>query len=351
MPVPADGMNCKLAATLASVDKPTETWKSCDGSVALMLPYGGRILGLFAPESERNFFWTHPTLNAAESAREFYKSAQWHNSGGDRTWLAPEVDFFFPNFPDLEPYWQPREFDPGNYQVTQANGSLVWSNRFTYQLSRSGQTVDLAISKRLMPAPNPLRGCAGRLSYAGYTLKTGLAFGDGKLEPAQVGLWNLLQLPHGGEMFFPTFSKATVTTFFGHIEVADLSLEPHLVRYRMRARGEQKLGLQARTVVGRAGYIHPEGDEWCLVVRNFSVNPSGQYVDAPWREPGRVGFAIEACNVDSHLGSFSELEYHVPAIGGLGGEHACEDASQVWAFRGQREHILEAARTLISSDV
>lgn len=166
----AAGMNGKLVATLASADKPTEAWKSPDGTVALVLPYGGRILGLFTPGSERNFFWTHPALAAAETARDFYKSAQWHNSGGDRTWLAPEVDFFFPNFPNLEPYWQPREFDPGNYQVTRSNGSLV-------------------------------------------------------------------------------------------------------------------------------------------------------------------------------------LEYHVPAIGGPGGEHACEDVSQVWAFRGQREDILEAARMLIYSDV
>ena len=86
----------KLVATLASADKPTETWTSPDGSTALVLPYGGRVLGLFAPESEQNFFWTHPALDAAETARDFYKSAQWHNSGGDRTWLAPEVDFFFP---------------------------------------------------------------------------------------------------------------------------------------------------------------------------------------------------------------------------------------------------------------
>jgi len=89
----------ELVATLTSADKPTETWSSPDGSAALVFPYGGRILGLFAPESEQNFFWTHPALDAEETARDFYKSAQWHNSGGDRTWLAPEVDFFFPNFP------------------------------------------------------------------------------------------------------------------------------------------------------------------------------------------------------------------------------------------------------------
>lgn len=341
----------KLVANLASAEKTTETWSSPDGSTALVLPYGGRILGLFAPESEQNFFWTHPALDAAETARDFYKSAQWHNSGGDRTWLAPEVDFFFPNFPKLDPYWQPREFDPGNHQLTQSNGGMVLTNRFSYKLSRSQQTVDLEVSKRLTPAANPLRNSAERLSYAGYTLHTRLAFADGTASSAQVGLWSLLQLPHCGEMFFPTFSQATVTTLFGDIGAADLSIGPKMVRYSMRARGEHKLGLQARAVIGRAGYLHGGGDDWCLVVRNFSVNPSGDYVDVPWTEPASAGFAIEACNVNSHLGSFSELEYHVPAIGGPGGERACEDASQVWAFRGRKEDILEAARMLISSDI
>jgi hypothetical protein len=343
--------SAKLVATLASADKPTEIWTSPDGSTALVLPYGGRVLGLFAPESEQNFFWTHPALDAAETARDFYKSAQWHNSGGDRTWLAPEVDFFFPNFPKLDPYWQPREFDPGNYKLTKSNGCVVLTNRFTYKLSRSQQTVDLEVSKRLTPAPNPLRNSVQRLSYAGYTLHTRLAFADGTASPAQVGLWSLLQLPHCGEMFFPTFSQAIVTTFFGNIDAADLSIGPNMVRYSMRARGEHKLGLQARAVIGRAGYLHGEGDEWSLVARNFSVNPSGDYVDVPWTDPASAGFAIEACNVNSHLGSFSELEYHIPAIGGPGGERACEEASQVWAFRGRREEILEAARILISSDI
>jgi hypothetical protein len=346
-------MNSKLAETLASVDKPTETWTSPDGSTALVLPYGARILGLFAPESERNFFWTNPALDAAETARAYYQRAEWHNSGGDRTWLSPEVDFFLPDFPKLDRYWPPREFDVGDYQVTKSNGGIQLTNRFTCKLFRSQRTVDLEMSKRLTPALNPLRNLdsAGRLSYAGYTLRTRLAFGDGKAGPVPVGLWSLLQLPHEGEMLMPTFSRPSVTTCFGNIDDSDLSIGPHLVRYNMRARGEHKLGLQAPAMIGRVGYLHAEGAESSLVVRNFSVNPSGEYVDVLWTKPDYPGFAIEACNVNSKLGTFSELEYHVPAIGGLTGEPACEDTSQVWAFRGRKEDILEAARTLISSDI
>ena len=38
---------------------------------------------------------------APATAAEFYAGDQWQNSGGDRTWLAPEVDFFFPNYPSF----------------------------------------------------------------------------------------------------------------------------------------------------------------------------------------------------------------------------------------------------------
>src|ERR1019366_4777739 len=105
----------RLIQTLRAVGKPPEIFESPEGSTALILPHGGRILGLFAPGSNENFFWTHPALERVDTARTFYDSGQWQNSGGDRTWLAPEVDLFFPDFPGTSRYWQPRELDPGNY--------------------------------------------------------------------------------------------------------------------------------------------------------------------------------------------------------------------------------------------
>ena len=40
----------------------------------------------------------------------------------------------------------------------------------------------------------------------------------------------------------------------------------------------------------------------------------------------------------------SEVDYHVPAIGGDTGLNYIEDCSQLWAFRGSREDILKIAR-------
>jgi hypothetical protein len=343
-----------LIETLAAVGKPTETWESTDGTRALVLPYGGRILGLFAPGDDENFFWTHTALGNATTAREFYDGKQWHNSGGERTWLAPEVDFFFPEFPDLKTYFQQRELDPGRYEVSKKNGVFSWTNRAELMLSRNKRKVDIEITKSLAPAPNPLRydrePADSTVKYAGYTLHATLQLRGSGPAP-QVGLWHLAQMPHGGDMLVPTFFRSQPKIYMGTISSADLIVDDHLVRYKMRATGEHKLGIRAAAVTGRAGYLYKSGSETSLVVRNFSVNPSGEYIDVPWVETDNFGFAFQACNVNSGLGAFSELEYHVPAAGPSDGQSRSEDQSQMWAFRGPDQAVRSIAQRLLAADI
>ena len=104
-------------------------------------------------------------------------------------------------------------------------------------------------------------------------------------------------------------------------------------------------------MTGRIGYRYQTRDgSWSLVIRNVFVNPSGQYVDVPWDRPDAFGYAVQACNIDSPLGQFSELEYHVPAVSPDAGRNFCADASQVWAFRGRREQIDTVVRALLTPD-
>jgi len=344
----------KLIETLEAIGKPPQAWESTDGTRALVLPYGGRILGLFAPGDDQNFFWSNPALHDAKTAREFYAGEQWHNSGGERTWLAPEVDFFFPAFPDLKKYWQQRELDPGNYRITGNNGKLTWGTRAALTLSRDNRKVNLEITKSLSPGLNPLRydreSSDAGIKYAGYSLRTTLKFAGAGPAP-QIGLWTLTQLPHGGDMLVPTFFRSQPKIYMGTISQDDLGVGDHLIRYSMRAKGEHKLGIRATAITGRAGYLRIAGGEASLVVRNFSVNPSAEYVDVPWTETENFGFAFQACNVNSNLGAFSELEYHVPAIGSPEGNSYSEDYSQLWAFRGPVQAIKSVARRLLSSDI
>jgi hypothetical protein len=347
-----------LQKVLRGAGRRPETLTFPDGTRLLVLPHGGRLLGVFAAGSEKNFYWTNPALDSVASAKAFFAGAAWHNSGGDRTWLAPEVDVFLPKFPDLTAYDQPRSLDPGNYRVVKKNGALFLENKLTLRLARSGRKVDLKMVKSFGPSPDPLRyerdmDLEG-VSYAGYAQFTSLSFlGSRVPSGAQVGLWNLIQMPHGGELLLPTFSRTKPLHIFstvGRIPKSAVRVGENLIRYRMDQHGEHKLSFRAAAMAGRAAYIHGENDDWSLVVRNFGVNPSGEYLDVPWTDPDWRGFAVQACNVCSGLGSFSELEYHVPGIGAGTGLSACEDHAQVWTYRGPRERILAIARRLVTGN-
>jgi hypothetical protein len=347
-----------IADVLAKVGKPTKVFKTSEGTSVLVLPYGGRVLGLFARGSQNNFYWTNESLNSVETARAFFASNEWLNTGGDRTWLSPEVDLFFPNFPKLDTYFQQRSLDPGNYQVEEVNGSFQLVNSLKVKLSRSGEELSLKITKGFGEAKNPLRYERGLnlngLEYAGYTQYTALELvGDNRKTTHQVGLWNLIQMPHGGDLLMPTFGRTETRHIFstvGTIPPEDLTTTDHLVRYRMRQKGEHKIGVRAVSMTNRIGYLHADGDQWALIIRNLVVNPSGEYIDVPWTETDYLGYAVQACNVDSKLGAFSELEYHIPAIGGGTGAAQCRDAAQVWAFRGSKSQIETVAKILLTPE-
>jgi hypothetical protein len=341
----------KLVDTLNAVGKPTEIIETPDGTRILLLPYGGRVLGLYSSGSEQNFYWTHSALDCEETAKAFFASDEWQNSGGDRTWLAPELDLFFPDYPSLERYHQPRQFDPGKYEVVNTNGMTKLVNKFSVTVSRSKATLDLEITKTIGSAPNPLRYERGLsfsdVEYAGYTQYTTLTTTSNK---GRVGLWNLVQMPHGGDLLIPTYVRTEPTIYFGNIPPQNLIVGDHLVRYKMRQTGEHKLGIRAVATTGRVGYLYEKAGKWQLIVRNFAVNPSGEYVDCPWEDEENLGISTQACNVNSGLGQFSELEYHLPAIGEGTGRMRCDDEAQVWAFRGSEEAMKQVAQALLGSE-
>ena len=336
---------------------------SVAGASLLVLPHGGRVLGLFSERSGINFLWTNPALADAASAKAYLSSDDWHNSGGDRTWLAPEIDFFFPHFPDLTTYFQPRDLDPGNYRVldqefgSDAHPTCAIRNELELELKRSCQRYDLRITKNVGTVSNPITDSGihdsnDPLEFAGYRMHTSLEIlkpdslinGDSQ---SCIGIWNLLQLPHGGEMLIPTYCRSEPTTFFGEIPSNDLRVKDRLIRYAMRAIGEQKISVRAFASTGRAGYMFRQGEEFCLVVRNFGIDPSGKYVDVWGTRLDDSGYAFQACNINGKLGSFSELEYHAPAIGGNTGHRRSDDVSVVWAFRGSEQAIQRAANLLL----
>lgn len=346
-------MDKKLIEILAAAGKETATLDAPDGSQLLVLPYGGRVLGLYAPGDSRNFLWTNVALENADSARAFYASDVWKNSGGDRTWLSPEIDLFMTNFPANDVYYQPRALDPGNYTMEKREGAIHLAMDLSVTSYRHKRPMALRISKSVRAVVNPLhqeRNLSGLegIQFAGYALHTSLELvGSSDASPA-VGSWSLLQLPHGGEMLLPTYGVAKPSVYFGQIPTGDLEVKPGQIRYRTRAKSGQKIGVSGVSSPGRLGYHYRKHEMSHLVVRNFSVNPSGDYIDVPWTDHDDLGHAVQICSVDlPELGAFTELEYHAPAIGGPGGARRVDDTSQVWAFRGSIKQMNCIAEKLL----
>ncbi len=341
----------QLINILRECGQETSILRDPQGGRVLILVHGGRVLGLCPPGSDQNFLWTNPALNQTESARTFFASMDWHNSGGDRTWLAPEVDVFFPAFPDFSQYHQPRQLDPGRFQIATEGAQARLTNRMNLRLSRPGTEVGLELTKTVSPTPNPLcsRGWPDvrRLKYAGYRLQTTLEVIIPSPQNAWIGLWNLAQLPYPGTLLVPTHSKAQPRIVFGSIPPVDLAVDDKRVRYRMRQTGAQKISLRAEALTGRIAYQFEDGSQCSLVIRQFRVNPLGEYVDVPWDDLGDLGYAAQACCVSAALGEFNEIEHHSPAVDATIRGARSEDTSQVWAFRGSKADIQELTAHLV----
>lgn len=343
---------------LRGAGKELSTLTSHCGQTVVLLPYGGRILGLFFAESPSNVLWTHPALAAAETARELYESSRWHNSGGDRTWLAPERDYFYPDFPDTSRYVQPKQFDAGNFEIAAQDAQRIeLRTEFTLRSYRTAANLRLELTKAVSFTSDPLATkssplAADELEFAGYRLETSLVAAEPLAEDACVGIWNLLQMPGGGAMFAPTYFRTEPTVFFGDIPAGHVRVENRFVRYQMEAQAEQKICISALASTGRLGYLRQEGDAWVLVVRDFRIDPTGAYRDVWPSRPEDDGYAVQICNINAdYLGYFAELEYHAPAIcAGAERQSSC-DVSDVWAYRGERDAITAAAKYLLGVDV
>lgn len=345
-----------LCANLQRSGRPVRRLDFSSGTV-VVLPQGGRILGLFPRNSQTNFFWTQDALRSAVGIRKLYAESRWPNPGGDRTWLAPTTELFVS---DLKRFWQtwrePVAMDPGNYVCRETGGRLRLINRARLELRRRRQAVELEIEKGFEAAPDPLRTepkIAEPYTYAGFTTNVTLKLlREPKKSRVPIGLWQLLQLPPGGELMVATHSRAQTQVIFGKIPAQDLRREPHCVRYRMTSATTAKLALRGVHVTGRMGYVRSNGQGgWDLVVRNFFANPSGEYVDTPFDNLNDRGDTVQACNVAEPAigGCFSEMEHHVPAVGADTGRRTSTDISQVWAYRGRRRAIGRIAETLLGT--
>ncbi len=337
-----------LEHVLTAVRQPPVLLTGEGGERIMVLPQGARILGLAFPGSDENLFWTSAVLDDEATAARHFQSDDWCNSGGDRTWLTPEIHFFYPRFPDNSFYFQPRQLDPGNYEVRETGASIALENRCVMHSFRESWEAQVRLEKRVMSTGCPLGNLPQGVKFAGYRLTTTMELSEVSSDRVRIGLWHLLQLPARGEMIAPLRSPTAPTLYFGEIPHGHLRVHADCIRYRMDAPNEQKIGIEPAVITGRTGYRLENTQHATLIIRNFHIDPRGDYADVPLNDSDRPGDAVQACSVNTpRLGTFAEMEYHVPAIGATGGQSACVDESEVWAFQGLATQIDAIAGELL----
>ncbi|MCC7358909.1 MAG: hypothetical protein IT317_05500 [Anaerolineales bacterium] len=345
-----------LAATLAAAGHPLLELSAPDRGALLVLPFGGRILGLFSEPDGDNYLWTHPALDTAASARDFFAAPGWRHFGGDRIWVSPEVETHIGDLADPWNTYAPAvSVDPGDYSASARPGAIDLSNRAVVRFLRAQLDVPLQISRSVRLLADPLRtvpelAALPGVTYAGYEQSSTLRL-EAPASAPLVSLWSLAVVPVAGWMIVPTPELISARDFFVPTPSERLISTPHAVHFRIDGQEQHKIGLPAAALLGRAGYLRALGPgRRSLLVRQWVVNPSADYTDTPWEARHEPGYAFESYNEGPSLPAFGELEYHTLAIGGATDQAALTDVSQLWAYAGPAAAIEAIGRRLLGVD-
>ncbi|MDG0812105.1 DUF6786 family protein [Cohnella rhizosphaerae] len=324
-----------------------------EGGTLLVLVRGGRVHDMSVTGGQAGAsFWTNPAA---------LEAGGW-NTGGDRTWVSPEIEYFTDS---AGSYAIPPQLDPGRWTLVSSTGSEALV-RMTCELPyrASAARIRLDLEKRFAALPNPLRlnaSLAARdwtsVRYVGYDVQTELELtpvaqegSDARANSGYCSLWSIMQVPAGGVALVPTRGPVAPMTMFAQREPDDIATTAGGVRIPCGGSYSFKLSFDAVASTGRYGYLRRLGaSESSLVVRQFRVNPAGLYPDYPPDRPDYLGSCMQVYNDGGHLGGFAELEYQSPALP-IDRPGRTNDASQVFHFTGPTKKIREIAELLLGMD-
>jgi len=311
----------------------------------LVLPFGGRILGL-APDHRTNTLWTHAALQTESGARHFSDAALWLNFGGDRAWIAPEVETNFRYPRNAEPVYEvPKSIDPGQYRVNAQDAHAVrLSAAMTVRFNRRQAEVRLLMERTVTCLPESPLAVPADVQFAGYWLQSTLSAAGPIPDGIRPGLWHILQVPGRGKIVVPVRPDAQPRTFIGTpaCELAGRRLTCNVVTSK-----SFKFSIRADDCLGFMLYINTIKRPATLVARRFAVHDRAGYADEPYDDPADIGHVQQVYVDDGALGGFGEMEYHTPALASQG-PATLTDTSETWGFTGSAEHLTDLAEQLLA---
>ena len=306
------------------------------------------MLGVFLDDCEENLLWTNPALSGnAATARRAVRAGEW-NLGGDRCWMAPEIELFFehPSKPNGDEYEVPADIDPGNYEVDREfEKGIALISSGTVKNRRTGIEVPFHMMRSISLCASPLDTDGVR--FIGYEVSAALSIISPDEPASSYGLWFITQLPPGGTLAIPVCGAPELVDIFDSNVAAHCRYRTGCVLFPIDGRSRHKLGISSANATGRIGYLRStEQHQGTLIVRQAAVFPGAVYADFPGNARSRRDVAVQAYNDGGEFGRYGEMEYHAVAASSENGFLA-RDVSRTWCFAGPLSRLQDIAETLL----
>ena len=313
-----------------------------EGINVIITRYGGRIFGPFV-DKESSVLWVNRDFISKDAFKSLYQSGHW-NIGGDRMWLAPEIQF---SVQDRTRFWEtlntPAAMDPGMYQLHAKNDRCVLQQDMvlsTYNIN--SKLAHVSITREIMPVLNPLRNLKQnstdlcQLRFAGFEQKVTLSTKDDIYAEA----WNLTQVNPGGKMFIASSSNVEYVDYYEQINEDYQRICLNHIELSITGDRRYKVGYNSANIFGRIAYLNEyDSSMYYLIVKNFFNNPSSIYAEEPPEKPGHNGYSVHVYNDNGDSGGFGEMECNLQTIGKDTGLNASTDQIITWYYFGEKKQI------------
>jgi hypothetical protein len=320
--------------------------------------YGGRIMGPFFGDKEECPLWLTPAFAEERDLATLLGQRSW-NIGGDRIWVAPELQYNVHDRTRFHPTYDLQQaVDPGSYKLEQSSPAacVLAQEMRVLAFDHQDRSKRLHVARRIRRVDDPLRTLAGYeaisslLQFAGYEHEVTLS----DLQPDNLcsQAWNITQVPPGGVAIVPTVPGLE---YSDHLEPADAEhfrVFGNHVRAWFKSDCMFKVELKAAHHFGRSGYFRvlAPGRAVLMVKLSFN-NPSEPYVMEAPHSPGVRGYNFDIYHDDGGLGGFGEMECHGRPVGGEAERTSSTDQFVNWFYVGREAAVKKAALHLLGVEI
>lgn len=323
-----------------------------DGWQIVVTEHGGHVFGPFCDTYPEGVFWIPEFIRNENAYKQLITERNW-NTGGDRIWIAPEIQFNIKNRSRFrETLEQPKSMDPGFFAMHRKGNQIhLEQNLDMESYNTVTGTMHLDFHRVIQKAENPLRKLSDAdalmegLSYCGYEQVLDLKASSEQDIYAES--WDLLQIRPRGTLFIPMYRPTRGTDHYEPTGDHEYCVE-NGVCLKITGDCRYKIAYKAASLTGRFGYLaDSQTEDSYLIIINYPNNPSALYSEEPPLIEGDTGYSIHIYNDDGNSGGFAEMECNMQTIGKPTGiDHAIERVTK-WIFTGPRKKLMAVAGVLL----